>query len=84
MQDLYKKCPKQSKAVQCDLSVNFGFILNVTTLIIYITGIFRTVINPGTAQDVAAQFFLSIPYLVTKTSWLVILTLIVTSHSEKI
>ena len=26
--------------------VNFGFMLNVTTLIIYITGIFKTVMNP--------------------------------------
>ena len=64
--------------------VNFGFILNVTTLIIQITGIFKTVMNPGIAQNVAAQFFLSILYLATKTSWLVVLTLIVTSHSGKI
>ena len=34
--------------------------------------------------DVAAQFFLSIPYIATKTSWLVVLTVIVTSHSGKI
>ena len=43
-------------------SVNFGFILNVTTRIIQITGIFKTVMNPGIALNVAAQFFLSIPY----------------------
>ena len=60
--------------------VNFGFILNVTTLIIQITGIFKTVMNPSIAQNVPAQFFLSIPYLATKTSWLV-LKLIATSHS---
>ena len=27
--------------------------------------------NPGIAQNVAVQFFLSIPYLATKTSWFV-------------
>ena len=64
--------------------VNFRFILNVTTLIIQITGIFKTVMNPGIAQNVAAQFSLSIPYLATKTSQLAVLTLIVTSHSGKI
>ena len=37
--------------------------------------------NPGIAQNFAAQFFLSIPYLATKTSWLAVLPLIVTSHS---
>ena len=31
--------------------------------------------NPGFAQNVAAQFFLSIPYQVTKTSWLAVLVL---------
>ena len=30
-------------------SVNFGVILNVTILIIQITGIFKTVMNPGIA-----------------------------------
>ena len=30
-------------------SANFGFILNVLILIIWITGIFKTVINPGIA-----------------------------------
>ena len=30
-------------------SVNFGFVLDVINLIIYITGIFRTVMNPGIA-----------------------------------
>ena len=39
----------RDKAVQCDLCfVNIGFILNVTTLIIWITNIFKTVMNPGT------------------------------------
>ena len=41
------------------ISVNFGFMLNVTTLIIQITGIFKTVVNPGIAQNVTAQFSLS-------------------------
>ena len=35
-------------------SVNFGSILNVTNLIIQITGIFKTVMNPGIIQIVAA------------------------------
>ena len=65
-------------------SVNFGFILNVTNLIIQITGIFKTVMNPGIVQIVAAQFFLSTPYQTTKTSWLVVQTLITTSHSGEI
>ena len=64
--------------------LNFGFILKVTTLIIQIAGIFKTVMNPGITQNFAAQFFLSIPYLATKTSWFVVLRLIVTSHSGKI
>ena len=38
-------------------SVNFGFMLNVTTLITYITGICKTLMNPGIAQNVAAQSF---------------------------
>ena len=39
--------------------------------------------NPGIAQNVAAQYLLSTPYQATKTSWLVALTLTVTSHSGK-
>ena len=65
-------------------SVNFGFILNVTTLFIYITGIFKIVMNPGIGNNVAAQFFLSTPYQVTEISWLVVITMIVTPHSGKI
>ena len=38
--------------------------------------------NPGIAQNVAAQFFLSIPYLAPNTFCLVVLTLIVTSHTQ--
>ena len=49
-------------------SVNFGFTLNVTILIIQITDIFKTVMNPGIAQNVAAQFFPSTPYEATKAS----------------
>ena len=64
--------------------VNFGFILNVTTLIIWITGIFKTMVNPGIALNVAAQFFLSTPYQATKTSWLIVLTLTIISHIGKI
>ena len=56
-------------------SVNFGFILTVINLIIWVTGIFKTVMNPGIVQIVAAQFFLSTPYQATKT-WLVVQTLI--------
>ena len=40
--------------------------------------------NPGIAYNVAVQFFLSTPYEAIKNSWLVVLTLIVTSHSQKI
>ena len=65
-------------------SVNFGIILNVTTLIIQITGICKTVMNPGIAQNVVAQSFLLTPYQATKTSWLVVLTLIASSHRGKI
>ena len=65
-------------------SVIFEFILNVTTLIIQITGIFKTVMNLGIVQNVAAQFFLSTPYQATTSSQFVVLTLIVTSHSGKI
>ena len=36
--------------------------------------------NPGIAYNVAAQFFLSTLYQVTKTSWLDVLKLIVTTH----
>ena len=43
-------------------SVNFGFILNLTILIIQITVIFETVMNPVIAQNVAAQFFPSTPH----------------------
>ena len=67
-----------------ETSVNFGLILNVTNLIIEITGIFRNVMNLGIVQTVAAQFFLSTPYQATKSSWLVVLALIVTSHIGKI
>ena len=40
--------------------------------------------NPGIAQNVATQFFLLTPYQITKTSWLVVLTLIVTSHNTSL
>ena len=43
--------------------VGNGIILNVTTLIIKITDIFKIVMNPGTAKNVAAQFFLLDPSL---------------------
>ena len=49
-------------------SVNFGFILNATTLIIQITGVFKRCLL----------------YLAIQTSWLAVLTLIVTSNSGKI
>ena len=65
-------------------SVNYGFILNVTILIAQITGIFKTAMNPGTAQNAAAQSFLLTPYLVRKTSWLVVQTQIITPLSGQI
>ena len=52
-------------------SVNIGFILSVTILIIWTTGIFKIAMNPGIEQNVAAQFFLLTPYIVTETSSLV-------------
>ena len=79
-----RKMPKTKIKLFSVTFVNFGFILNVTTLIIQITGIFKTVMNPDIAQNLTAQFFLSIPYLVTKTFWLLVLTLIVTSRNGKI
>ena len=39
--------------------------------------------NPGIAQNVAAQVFLSTPYQATKTSWLVVLTLTVNITQRK-
>ena len=63
-------------------SVNFGFILSVTNLIIQITGIFKTVMNPGIAKIVPAEL-VSAPYHATKTSCLVVQTLIATSRSVK-
>ena len=57
--------------------VNFGFILKVTILIIYTTGINKTATNPGIAWNVAAEFCLLTPYLVTKTSSFVVQTLII-------
>ena len=38
--------------------VNFELKLNVTNLTIQIIVIFETVINPGIAYNIAAQFFL--------------------------
>ena len=55
--------------------VNMQFILNVTTLSIQITDIFKPVMNHGTAQNVAARFFLLISYVI-KTSQLVVQILI--------
>ena len=49
------------------ITVNFGFtLLNVTIFIIYITGIFKTMMIPGIAYNVAAKFFLSTPQQLTK------------------
>ena len=80
-------CPKMSMAMVklfSVTSVNFGLILNATNLIIQITGTFKTVMNPGIVQIVAAQFFLSTPNQATNTFWLVVQTLITTSHSGEI
>ena len=51
-------------------SVNFGFILNVTILIIQTTGIFKTATNPGMMQHNFSFQLLK----VTKTSSLVVRT----------
>ena len=59
-------------------SANFGFIQNVTILIIEITDIFKSVMNPGIAWNVVAQLFLATPYQAKKTFWLVVLVLTVT------
>ena len=40
--------------------------------------------NPDIPSNFAEQFFLSTPCQVTKTSWLVVPVLMVTSHSGKI
>ena len=47
------------------------------------SGIFKTD-ESGIAKNVAAKYFLSTPYEATKTFWLAVLTLIVTSHCGKI
>ena len=78
-----KNVSENVKVVQCDL-FELWFILNVTILITQITGIFKTAMNPGTAQNAAAQSFVSTTYLVTKTSWLVVKTLIITLLSGQI
>ena len=78
-----KNVSENVKVVQCDL-FELWFILNVTILITQITGIFKTAMNPGTAQNVAAQSFLFTPCLVTKTFWLVVQTLIITPISGQI
>ena len=54
-----------------------------TIIFIQITGVFKNMMNPGFAQNVAAHFFLSAPCQITKTSWLAVLVLIVT-YNEKI
>ena len=63
--------------------VNIGFILNVTTLIIQATDIFKPVMNPGTAQNVATRFFLLTHYHVIKTFQLAVQILIVVLCSGK-
>ena len=51
-------------------SVNFGFISNVTILIIQTANIYKTVMNSGIAWNVAAQVFrltLVVPVLIVTT-----------------
>ena len=49
----------KDKAVQCDLCfLNIGFILNLTTLIIWVMDIFKTVMNPNTAYNVITRYLL--------------------------
>ena len=64
-------------------SVKIWILIKCNNLIIQITGIFKSVVNPGIAQNVAVHFFFLLPYKATKTSCLAP-TLIVTSHSGKI
>ena len=82
--ELVQKMSKTKIKLFSVTSVNFSFISNVRALITQITGTSKTVMNPGLSQNAAAQFFLSIPYLAAKASWLVVLTLIVTSQSGRI
>ena len=82
--ELVQKMSKTEIKLFSVTSANFRFVSNVRALIIQITGTSKTVMNLGLSQNVAAQFFLSIPYLAAKTSWLVVLTLIVTSQSGRI
>ena len=73
-----KNAHDKDKAVQCDLCELWIHIkCNNHNDLDY--SIFKTVMNPGTASNVAAQFFLSTPYQLTKTSWLAVLVRIVTS-----
>ena len=70
----------KDKAVKCNLSKLWA--QSVTILIIQITGIFKTAMNPGIAQNVSAQFFLSNPWLVTKIPWPVAQALIITFSGQ--
>ena len=47
---------------------SIGFILNVTTLTIFITNIFKTVMNLSTAYNAAAKLFLLTHYQMIKIS----------------
>ena len=79
---MQKNVHDKDRSIQHDICELW--IHNVTILIIHITDTFKTETNPGIAYNVAGQFFFSASYQVTKTSWLVVLVLIVTSHSGKI
>ena len=65
-----RTCAKSvsDKAVQCDLYELFS--VTSAILIIQITGIFKTATNSGIAWNVATQYFLLTPYLVT--NWLLV------------
>ena len=63
--------------------VNIIFMLNVTTLIIQTTDIFKPVINPGTVQNVAARIFLFTSYRGIKRFQLAVKILIVVLCSGK-
>ena len=79
---MQKNVHDKDRSIQRDICELW--IQNVTILIIHIIDIFKIETNPGIVYNVAVQFFFSDPYQLTKTSWLVVLVLIVTSHSGKI
>ena len=73
----------KDKAVKCDIC-EFRVHIKCNNHNYLDNRFFSKLMNPGIVWNVPAQFFLSTPYQVTKTSWLVVPVLIVTSYSGKI